>query len=204
MKRSVLGTVFGVFAVGSIVACAGQDESTTSSESQAFTFHHADDPVVCTAGDEPTGVSDVDIGFRVLGVGEGAPSMSGGSEEGLWIIDTASLLLPSGVGWLVSTSRSHGTARGFVEFHGGKHRIQVKGSIDVQPIFGSAVHQETEMNESGSYVVTGSQIDFTPNCTSTAPYEQVQFTNSGTRGTIVVQVNTDYGTAYFVLEGNKS
>ncbi len=197
------------WGVGSILVAAASAGCATAPGTEASASIASFDgvggpPVVCGAGDAPAGATDVGVGFRVLGRTEGAPATSGGPEEGVFTVDQAQLLLPSSAGFLVRLSRSSGTVNGWAEFSGGHYRLHIRGDVSIALLFGAPITQNQDVDKNGSYVVTGSTMNFTPVCPDDGTFNEVTFSSTGDRGTIVVPVPTDYGTSYFVLQGPKS
>jgi hypothetical protein len=184
---------------------SGSTSSSTSSSSSSGDTSSGGTKA-CTAGTAPAGVNDTQTAIRFLAKGEAPPAANGGTPDGTWIIDKSTLLLPSGASGLVRLNNSSGKASGFAEFHGGQHRIKVHADITITPILGAAMHEVEDMDESGSYTVSGGTMTLKPNCATDAGTgtEQVSFAATAGRGTIVVKIPTQAGDAFFVLEGPKT
>jgi hypothetical protein len=159
----------------------------------------------CAAGTAPAGVADQTMTFRVLAKGE-TPSGTGGNPEGRWVVDKVSLLLPSGAGGLVKLDKSNGVAKGWAEFSSGKYKMQLGGHATVTPVIGKAIDRDISIDDNGTFSVAGGTFTFTPHCPvppETGELPKVEFTVNGSRATFIVEMPTQIGTAFVVLEGPK-
>lgn len=195
--------------LATLVACADASSSTTEILASIASRETVDSgaALVCTAGTPASAVARVPMEFRVLGRGEGAPAMTGGTPDGYWTIDKVTLLLPSIAGPFVRLSRSSGHVTGWAEFSGDQHRVQVQGEVNIAILFGSPIVQTQNIDTAGTFTVADtSVVNLTPNCAGSATngFDVVSFSTSGDRGTIIAMVETTYGDSWLVLEGPKN
>lgn len=167
MLRSALRFAF----VLALAGCGSSSTEDASVETDATTVDASTDVGVVDAGEcvltPPSAtLPRVDGGVIVEGGDAGAlPTPSGGDPTGRWLIDDATLYLPSAAQGQVDPSMSWVRGTGWATLEGGAYQISTDLGFRVESIAGGLT-RGVVLGGRGRYEVRGTEIALTPECTT--------------------------------------
>ncbi len=132
------------------------------------------------------------------------PAMSGGTLNGQYLVDAATVYLPSGTAGLADPQRSTGTVNAWAIFDGTNYRIHLKASFVIASVAGPQM-QDTDSASQGGFTVSGAALTLDHACDTVIPDEaDYSFTDMGSgRATILIKTPSPYGDTYLELDARK-
>lgn len=132
------------------------------------------------------------------------PEAKGGKIDGKYIVEKATVYLPTSTKNLVRPAQSTGTVTGWAIFDGKNFRVSLKGDLQVQTIVGKQA-QTIDVVDQGTFAATNATVRFETSCNGgTAQQADVQFSENGAKGTLIIKQPVEgRGDAYFVLEASR-
>lgn len=208
-----------LISLASIVACAATDPS---GDAPTGTDVKANDPTPMPAqptdaGAERTdaappkksecklaamtGVADVSPDFVV-----GTPAaMTGGTLDGQYRVEGATVFLPSASAGLVDPKKSTGTINGWAVFDGTSYRLHLKADFTVATVAGPQ-SQGVDTESQGGFTTKAAELLLDHACDSAIANEaDYSFTDTGNgSATILIKTSTPYGDTYLRLDAAKN
>ena len=134
------------------------------------------------------------------------PAAKGGKIDGKYIIDKATVYLPTSTKGLVKLQETTGKVNGWATFSGEDYRLSLKADLAVKPIIGAVQQQQIDAQGQGTFKAEGSNLKLLTACPgSTAPAADISFSENGNRGTLVIKtVIETRGDAYVMLEATRA
>jgi hypothetical protein len=132
------------------------------------------------------------------------PAMSGGTLSGQYLVDAATVYLPSGTAGLADPQRSTGTVNAWAIFDGTNYRIHLKASFVIASVAGPQA-QGADSASQGGFTVSGAALTLDHACDTVIPDEaDYSFTDTGNgRATILIKTPSPYGDTYLELDATK-
>ncbi len=132
------------------------------------------------------------------------PAMTGGTLNGQYLVDAATVYLPSGTAGLADPARSTGTVNAWAIFDGTNYRLHLKASFAIATVAGTQL-QDTDTASQGGFTATGAALTLDHACDTVIPNEaDYSFTETGGgRATILIKTPSPYGDTYLELDASK-
>jgi len=132
-------------------------------------------------------------------------TMTGGTLQGEYKVDKATVFLPAGTGGLVDARASTGSVNAWALFSGTNYSLHMKAAFNLSTVAGPQA-QGTNTTSQGAFTTTGPVLTLDHACdgalTSEADYS---FTDTGNgRATILIKTPTPYGDTYLQLDAAKN
>ena len=159
----------------------------------------------CKLGDVQ-GVSDVAPAFLTYASPSVVPkTMTGGTLQGEYKVDKATVYLPSGTGGLVDARASTGSVNAWALFSGTNYRLHLKADFTLSTVGGPQA-QGTDTASQGAFTTTGEVLTLDHACDGALTNEaDYSFTDLGNgRATILIKTPTPYGDTYLQLDAAKN
>jgi len=152
------------------------------------------------------GITDVAPTFVTYASPSVVPTtMTGGTLQGQYTVDKATVYLPSGTAGLVDARNSTGSVNAWALFSGTSYRIYLKADFSLATVAGPQA-QGTDTASQGAFTVTGAALTLDHACDSTIAQEaDYSFTDTADgRATILIKTSTPYGDTYMQLDAAKN
>lgn len=151
-----------------------------------------------------TGVADVSPEFVVYAPGALPAVMTGGTLKGEYVVDKATVFLPSGTAGLVDPRASTGTINAWAVFDGTNYRLYLKAAFSISTMAGPQA-QGADSASQGAFTVDASALTLDHACdTAIAQEADYSFTDTGAgRATILIKTPSPYGDTYLQLQAAK-
>jgi hypothetical protein len=152
-----------------------------------------------------TGVADVSPEFVVYAPGALPAVMTGGTLKGEYVVDEATVFLPSGTAGLVDPRASTGTINAWAVFDGTNYRLYLKAAFSISTVAGPQA-QGADSASQGAFRVSASALTLDHACdTAIAQEADYSFTDTGAgRATILIKTPSPYGDTYLQLQAAKN
>lgn len=133
------------------------------------------------------------------------PSMKGGTLNGKYKIDKATVYLPTQTKGVADPTKSTGTVNGWAVFNGKNYRIYLKAALTITTVIGPQA-QNTDVASQGGFTVASAALTIDSACDVTPPIQaEYTFTDDGSgKATLLVKVPGTYGDSYMQLEATKN
>lgn len=134
----------------------------------------------------------------------GPPPMAGGTLNGKYRVDRATLYLPTQTKGLVDPAKSSGTVNAWAVFSGKDYRLSLKSSFTLDSVAGPQ-SQGSNVASQGGFTVAAAALTLDHACDPVPPQEaEYTFSDNGSgRATIVVKTTSTYGDTYLLLDAAK-
>lgn len=155
---------------------------------------------------EVVGVADVAPTFVTYASPSVVPAtMSGGTLQGEYKVDKATVYLPSGTAGLADPRTSTGSVNAWAVFNGANYRLYLKAVFSIATVAGPQ-SQGTDTASQGAFTVSGTAITLDHACDSAIADEaDYSFTDDGSgRATILIKTPSPYGDTYLQLDAAKN
>jgi hypothetical protein len=152
------------------------------------------------------GVADVSPTFEMHAPPTSAPqTMTGGTLQGEYRVDTATVFLPSGSAGLVDPKKSTGTINAWAVFNGTNYRLYLKADFVISSVIGPQ-QQGADTASQGAFAVSGAVLTLDHACDSAIAEEaDYSFTDTGGgRAVILIKTPSPYGDTYLQLDAAKN
>jgi hypothetical protein len=153
-----------------------------------------------------TGVADVAPTFVFYDPPASAPpAMSGGTLSGKYIVDKATVYLPTQTKGLADPAKSTGTVNAWAVFDGKDYLLNLKASFTISSALGPQM-QGSDITSQGAFTTSGPALTLDHACdTKPAAEADYTYTDKGAgRATILIKTSTTFGDTYLELEATKS
>ena len=129
------------------------------------------------------------------------PAMSGGALNGQYLVDAATVYLPSGTAGLADPQRSTGTVSAWAIFDGTNYRMHLQASFVIATVAGPQA-QGSDTASQGGFTASGAALTLDHACDTVIPDEaDYSFTDmGGGRATILIKTPSPYGDTYLELD----
>jgi hypothetical protein len=151
------------------------------------------------------GVADVAPTFTTYAAPSVVPAtMTGGTLQGEYKVDKATVYLPSGTGNLVDARNSTGSVNAWAIFNGTNYSLHLKAAFTLATVAGPQA-QGTDTSSQGAFTTTGPVLTLDHACDGALTDEaDYSFTDTGNgRATILIKTPTPYGDTYLQLDAAK-
>jgi hypothetical protein len=151
------------------------------------------------------GVADVAPVFTTYAAPSVVPmTMTGGTLQGEYKVDKATVYLPSGTGSLVDARNSTGSVNAWALFNGTNYRLHLKAAFNLATVAGPQA-QGTDNASQGAFTTSGATLLLDHACDGALTDEaDYSFTDTGNgRATILIKTPTPYGDTYLQLDAAK-
>ncbi len=152
------------------------------------------------------GVADVAPTFTTYASPSVVPAtMTGGTLQGEYKVDKATVYLPAGTGNLVDARNSTGSVNAWALFNGTNYRLHLKADFTLATVAGPQA-QGTDTSSQGAFTTTGPTLLLDHACDGALTDEaDYSFTDTGNgRATILIKTPTPYGDTYLQLDAAKN
>jgi hypothetical protein len=152
------------------------------------------------------GVADVAPSFVVYASPTVIPTtMTGGTLQGQYKVDKATVFLPSQTAGLVDPRNSTGSINAWALFNGKNYRLYLKADFTIATNFGPQA-QGTDTASQGAFTTTGEVLTLDHACDGALTDEaDYSFTDTGNgRATILIKTPTPYGDTFLQLDAAKN
>ena len=152
------------------------------------------------------GVADITPTFLVYASPGTVPgAMTGGTLDGQYTVDKATVYLPSGSAGLVDPKKSTGTVNAWAVFKGTDYRLYLKADFVISSVLGPQA-QGADTASQGAFTVSAAVITLDHACdTAIAQEADYSFTDTGGgRATILIKTPSPYGDTYLQLDAAKN
>ncbi|CAN5856079.1 hypothetical protein BH11MYX4_BH11MYX4_55190 [soil metagenome] len=153
-----------------------------------------------------TGVADVVPTFVFYDPPASAPpAMTGGTLNGKYLVDKATVFLPTQTKGLADPSKSTGTVNAWAVFDGKNYLLNLKASFTISSSLGAQM-QGTDVTSQGGFTVATAALTLDHACdTKPADEASYSFTDTGGgRATILIRTATTFGDTYLQLDAAKN
>lgn len=132
-------------------------------------------------------------------------TMTGGTLQGEYKVDKATVFLPSNAAGLVEPRSSTGSVNAWALFNGTNYRLHLTASFTLATVAGPQA-QGTDTVSQGAFTTTGPTLALDHACDGALTDEaDYSFTDTGNgRATILIKTPTPYGDTYLQLEAAKN
>jgi hypothetical protein len=133
------------------------------------------------------------------------PVMTGGTLNGNYLVDKATVFLPSGSVGLADPKKSLGTINAWATFDGTNYRLHLTADLTISTAIGPQ-SQGTSTASQGGFVVSGAALTLDHACdTAIAQEADYSFTDNGKgRATILIKTPSPYGDTYMQLDAARN
>lgn len=152
------------------------------------------------------GVPDVAPTFLVYATPSTVPmTMTGGTLQGEYKVDKATVFLPAGTGGLIDARASTGSVNAWALFNGTNYSLHLKAAFNLSTVAGPQA-QGTNTTSQGAFTTTGPLLTLDHACDGALTNEaDYSFTDTGNgRATILIKTATPYGDTYLQLDAAKN
>ena len=152
------------------------------------------------------GVADIAPEFLTHASPSVVPTtMTGGTLQGAYKVDKATVYLPSGTSGLVDARASTGSVNAWALFNGKNYRLYLKADFTLSTVAGPQA-QGTDTASQGAFTTTGEVLTLDHACDGALTDEaDYSFTDTGNgRATILIKTPTPYGDTYLQLDAAKN
>ena len=133
------------------------------------------------------------------------PAMSGGALDGSYVVDRATVFLPSASAGLVDLEASKGRIASWAVFRNGRYRLSLDADFSIATSFGPQA-QHVVSTSQGGFTANGPALLLDHACDAALTDEaDYSFTDVGSgRATLLVKTPTPYGDVYLQLDATKN
>lgn len=152
------------------------------------------------------GVADVAPVFTTYAAPSVVPkTMTGGTLQGEYKVDKATVFLPAGTGGLVDARSSTGSVNAWALFNGTNYRLHLKATFNLVTAAGPQA-QGADTASQGAFTTSGPTLLLDHACDGALTDEaDYSFTDTGNgRATILIKTPTPYGDTYLQLDAAKN
>lgn len=159
------------FLFAALAGCGGESAVDAGAALDATTGTDAavevGEDVSCALTPPAATLPMVDGGVRIEGGDAGVtPTASGGDPSGRWVIDDATLWLPSQAAGLVDVSMSWIRGTGWATLEGGRYALSLDMGFRVEAVVGGLT-RGIVLGATGRYELRGTELVLTAECMST-------------------------------------
>ncbi len=152
-----------------------------------------------------TGIADVKPTFLFDDPPTTAPpAMTGGTLKGKYIVDKATVYLPSGTKGIADPAASTGTVNSWAVFDGTNYLLNLKAAFTIASSIGPQM-QGTDVTSQGAFTTATAALTLDHACdTKPADEASYTFTDTGTgRAQILIKTSTTFGDTFLLLDAAK-
>lgn len=152
-----------------------------------------------------TGIADVKPTFLFDDPPTTAPpAMTGGTLKGKYIVDKATVYLPSGTKGIADPATSTGTVNAWAVFDGTNYLLNLKAAFTIASSIGPQM-QGTDVTSQGAFTTATAALTLDHACdTKPADEASYSFTDTGTgRAQILIKTSTTFGDTFLLLDAAK-
>jgi hypothetical protein len=153
-----------------------------------------------------TGVADVTPDFVMHQPPASAPpAMAGGTLQGDYRVDKATVYLPSGAAGLVDPNKSTGSINAWAILDGTNYRLHLKAAFLISSVLGPQ-NQGADTASQGGFKTSGATLTLDHACnTALSDEADYSFTDNGSgRATLLIKTPSPYGDTYLELGAKKN
>lgn len=153
-----------------------------------------------------TGIADVKPTFLFDDPPTTAPpAMTGGTLKGKYIVDKATVYLPTGTKGIALPEQSSGTVNAWAVFDAANYLINLKASFTIATTLGAPQMQGSDVTSQGAFTTATAALTFDHACdTKPADEASYSFTDTGTgRAQILIKTSTTFGDTFLLLDAAK-
>jgi len=135
----------------------------------------------------------------------GPPPMTGGTLNGKYRVDKATVYLPTQSKDLADPTKSTGAVTAWAVFSGKDYRIFLRSTFTISSVIGPQ-SQGSDVASQGGFTVNAASLTLDHACDKVAPQEaEYTFSDNGSgRATILVKTPSTYGDTFLLLEAAKN
>lgn len=147
-----------------------------------------------------SGVPQIDATFLFTA----PPAMTGGTLDGEYVIEKATVYLPPNLSGLVDTTKSTGKVVGWAVFKGPRYRVSLKADFTIVSALGTQA-QSVDSESQGGFTTASAALKLDHECdgalTDEADYSYTD--DGGGHERLLVKTPTAYGDVYMELDALK-